>query len=86
MVSTWMGEKSFSESVRQPQQGLGQVPSVPIRALGMEPTPKQKAGHSPWSPEAPEDSASRNHAVHGDQEPRALGPRPQVPAAGGADV
>ena len=49
-------------------------------------TPKQKAGHSPWSPEAPEDSASRNHAVHGDQEPRALGPRPQVPAAGGADV
>ena len=39
MVSTWMGEKSFSESVRQPQQGLGQVPSVPIRALGMEPSP-----------------------------------------------
>ena len=24
-------------------------------------TPKQKAGYSPWSPEAPEDSAPRNH-------------------------
>ena len=29
-------------------------------------TPKQKAGRSPWSPEAPENSASGNHGVHGD--------------------
>ena len=49
-------------------------------------TPKQKSGYSPWSPEAPEDSAPRNRGVHGGQEPRALGPTPQVPAAGGTDV
>ena len=39
MVSTWMGQKSFSESVRQPQWGLGRVCSAPTRALGTEPSP-----------------------------------------------